>query len=76
MKVFALSPCFLSIAGDGVHERKIAQEISMKNQLFIVTFNTILSPSQKFKGKIIDDGDHNRLIKLPIIRPVIIFSLF
>ncbi len=75
MKVFAFSPCYLSSAGDGVHERRLAQALCESDQLFIATFNIIASSSQKFKGKIVNNED-SRLIKLPIVRPIILFSLF
>lgn len=75
MRIFALSPSYLFVAGDGVHERRIAEVLRLTDQLFITTFNVLLPPARKFTGSI-GTYREGRFLSLPVIRPIIVFDFF
>jgi len=73
MKIFAFSPSYLSISGNGVHERSIIERLMVTDHLFIVAPNVLLPPSKKFIGTFIESGK-GRFYSLPVIRPLILFD--
>jgi glycosyltransferase involved in cell wall biosynthesis len=59
--------------GDGIHERRIANELKQSDNVFVATVNLLLSANEKFKGKL-DENPNTRYVKLPVLRPAFLFD--
>ena len=74
MKIFAFSPSYLSVRGNGVHERSIVKRLMVTDHfLFIAAPRVLLLPSKKFTGTF-REGRKVRFLSLPVIRPLILFD--
>lgn len=74
-KIFMFTPSYFSLKGDGVHEKRLAEEIGLGNSILVAAFKIILPPLTDFNYKFIAKN-YIKTISLPVVWPTYFFGFF